>query len=164
MNRRCFIAQGSLAAAGAGAARARGSSRPRPATIRASKVGPVPSPPRMRNWRVSTTLRLSTLLGNAVQFPSYPEPVLVEGSVYHGVWLECAPQEGEVYDAVGPETARRLARNNHLIFFALQKDGRATAVQREGPADRLSARFRWSCPSRRPRGSWHNNWATRNSG
>ncbi len=65
---------------------------------------------------------LATLRGNAVTFPSYPGPVLVEGSVYHGVWLECAPQEGEVYERVGPEAARHLARNNHLILFALQKD------------------------------------------
>jgi hypothetical protein len=65
---------------------------------------------------------LATLAGNAVTFASYPGPVLVEGSVYHGVWLECAPQEGEVYERVGPEAARQLARNNHLIFFALQKE------------------------------------------
>ncbi|HEX3636112.1 MAG TPA: hypothetical protein VHV99_11585 [Paraburkholderia sp.] len=62
--------------------------------------------------------------------------MLVEGSVYHGVWLECAPQEGDVYDAAGLEAARRLARNNHLIFFALQKeDGQLPcSVKDGGPA------------------------------
>lgn len=79
---------------------------------------------------------LAVLQGNAAQFPSYPERVMVEGSVYHGVWLECAPQEGEVYSAVGPEAARQLARNNHLIFFALQKeDGQLPcSVKENGPA------------------------------
>ncbi len=78
---------------------------------------------------------LATLKENGVQVPSYPERVLVEGSVYHGVWLECAPQEGEVYSTVGPEAAR-LARNNHLIFFALQKaDGQLPcSVKDGGPA------------------------------
>lgn len=79
---------------------------------------------------------LATLSRNAVTFPSYPGPVLVEGSVYHGVWLECAPQEGEVYERVGPEGAPQLARNNHLIFFALQKeDGQLPcAIKDGGPA------------------------------
>lgn len=79
---------------------------------------------------------LATLSRNAVTFPSYPGPVLVEGSVYHGVWLECAPQEGEVYERVGPGVARQLARNNHLIFFALQKDDGQLpcAIKDGGPA------------------------------
>jgi hypothetical protein len=79
---------------------------------------------------------LATLSGNAVQFPQYPAQVLVEGSVYHGVWLECAPQEGQVYEQVGPDAARQLARNNHLMFFALQKeDGQLPcSVKENGPA------------------------------
>ncbi|HEX4311426.1 MAG TPA: alpha-L-rhamnosidase [Acidobacteriaceae bacterium] len=63
----------------------------------------------------------ATLRTNVVQLQPYPDPVLVEGSVYHGVWLECAPQEGAAYEAVGPASARIAARNNHLVFFALQK-------------------------------------------
>ena len=79
---------------------------------------------------------LATLSGNAATFPSFPAPVLVEGSVYHGVWLECAPQEGEVYERVGPERAREQARNNHLIFFALQnQEGQLPcSVKPGGPA------------------------------
>jgi hypothetical protein len=79
---------------------------------------------------------LATLRTNVVRPGSYPEPVLVEGSVYHGVWLECAPQEGAVYDAVGPESAGSAARNNHLIFFALQKDDGQLpcSVKANGPA------------------------------
>jgi hypothetical protein len=61
---------------------------------------------------------LAVLQGNITQVHPYSAPVLVEGSVYPGVWLECAPQEGEVYSALRPD----IARNNHLIFFALQKE------------------------------------------
>jgi len=39
---------------------------------------------------------IATLAGNVRQLPDYGKPVLTEGSVYHGVWLECAPQEGLV--------------------------------------------------------------------
>ena len=65
---------------------------------------------------------LATLRANVVRLPAYPAPVLIEGSVYGGVWLECAPQEGAVYSASGSQIAHEVARNNHLIFFALQKE------------------------------------------
>lgn len=61
---------------------------------------------------------LSVLHGNITQLHPYSASVLVEGSVYPGVWLECAPQEGEVYSALCPD----IARNNHMIFFSLQKE------------------------------------------
>jgi hypothetical protein len=78
---------------------------------------------------------LATLAGNGVTLPSYPGPVLVEGSVYHGVWLECAPQEGEVYRTAGPSAAQPIARNNHLIFFALQKpDGQLPCMVKQDGA------------------------------
>jgi hypothetical protein len=60
---------------------------------------------------------VATLAGNVVKLPDYRKPVLVEGSVYHGVWLECAPQEGLVYSRFRPE----IARNNHTAFFDLQR-------------------------------------------
>ena len=59
----------------------------------------------------------ATLAGNVETLPDYGKPVLVEGSVYHGVWLECAPQEGLVYSRFRPE----IARNNHTAFFDLQR-------------------------------------------
>jgi hypothetical protein len=65
---------------------------------------------------------LATLRGNVVKLGEYADPVLIEGSVYRGVWQECGPLEGLVDSEVGPEGARMAARNNHLIFFALQKD------------------------------------------
>ncbi len=60
---------------------------------------------------------IAALAGNVVTLPGYRKPVLTEGSVYHGVWLECAPQEGLVYSRFRPE----IARNNHTVFFDLQR-------------------------------------------
>lgn len=57
------------------------------------------------------------LAGNVMKLPDYGRPVLTEGSVYHGVWLECAPQEGLVYSRFRPD----IARNNHTAFFDLQR-------------------------------------------
>lgn len=121
MNRRQFVANGSLAAAawalpnwplfGAG----RGSDS---ASEGASRSFTSDDPNLTRVYEAA----LSALRANVVRLPAYPDPVLVEGSVYHGVWLECAPQEGAVFSALGTETARSVSRNNHLIFFALQKE------------------------------------------
>ncbi|HEV2274668.1 MAG TPA: alpha-L-rhamnosidase [Acidobacteriaceae bacterium] len=61
---------------------------------------------------------LRALAGNVAVLPSSARPVLIEGSSYRGVWLECAPQEGLAYSAIRPD----LALNNHLIFFELQRD------------------------------------------
>jgi Mannosylglycerate hydrolase MGH1-like glycoside hydrolase domain len=130
MNRRQFIGKGSLAA---GALALRGSQvLAEPAGLDAPCVFTTEDAGLQRIYDAA----LATLAGNRVQFPSCRGPVLVEGSVYHGVWLECAPQEGEVYERVGPEAARHLARNNHLIFFALQKeDGQLPCdVKDSGPA------------------------------
>ena len=135
MNRRAFVGRGALAA---GALAVRG------ARMFAQQAGAEASRGTAASRFTSDDAELqricdaalATLAGNVVQFPSYPEAVLVEGSVYHGVWLECAPQEGEVYSAAGPEAARQLARSNHLIFFALQKeDGQLPCcVKENGPA------------------------------
>jgi hypothetical protein len=63
---------------------------------------------------------LDLLATNVQVMPGYREPVLIEGSVYRGIWLECAPQEGLTYFAIRPE----IAANNHLAFFARQlEDG-----------------------------------------
>jgi hypothetical protein len=61
---------------------------------------------------------LDVLAGNVQVLAPYPGPVLIEGSVYRGIWLECAPQEGLVYAALRPD----VARNNHLAFFSLQRE------------------------------------------
>ncbi len=120
MNRRQFVAHGSLAAAL--------TLTNHPLFVARAGSGPeaqgalrVFSSDDADLMRVSEAA-LSTLHGNVVQLPAYPGPVLIEGSVYNGVWMECAPQEGAVYGALGSKIARSVARNNHLIFFALQKD------------------------------------------
>jgi hypothetical protein len=61
---------------------------------------------------------LDVLARNTTMVSGYREPVLIEGSNYSGIWLECGPQEGLVYADVRPD----VARNNHLAFFALQKE------------------------------------------
>lgn len=61
---------------------------------------------------------LATLTRNVTTVSGYSSPVLIEGSNYSGIWMECAPQEGLVYADVRPD----VARHNHLAFFALQKD------------------------------------------
>ncbi|HEX4997675.1 MAG TPA: alpha-L-rhamnosidase [Terriglobia bacterium] len=61
---------------------------------------------------------LDVLQRNTMLVSGYSEPVLIEGSNYSGVWMECGPQEGLVYADIRPD----IARNNHLAFFALQKE------------------------------------------
>jgi hypothetical protein len=76
---------------------------------------------------------LAALRGNVVKLGAYADRVLIEGSVYRGVWLECGPLEGLVDSEVGAEGARAAARNNHLIFFALQKpDGQLPCAVKDG--------------------------------
>ena len=87
-------------------------------------------------WQRTWDAALAVLAGNIHRLPRFEQPVLVEGSVYPGVWQECAPQEGLVYGtlasfvnsaAVAP-TPLQIARNNHMIFFALQReDGQLAA-------------------------------------
>jgi len=87
-------------------------------------------------WRKTWDAALAVVAGNVRNMPRYDDPVLVEGSTYGGIWLECAPQEGEVYGtlekyvAEGPGVSRPLAvaRANHMGFFANQKpDGQLSA-------------------------------------
>jgi mannosylglycerate hydrolase MGH1-like protein len=61
---------------------------------------------------------LQVLSGNVMTLLEFPDPVLIEGSTYHGVWLECAPQEGLVYSQFAPA----LGFANHRVFFDMQRD------------------------------------------
>jgi len=60
---------------------------------------------------------MKVLSGNVTNVIGFPDPVLIEGSVYRGVWLECAPQEGLVYSQFAPA----LGFANHRVFFATQR-------------------------------------------
>ena len=61
---------------------------------------------------------VNLLSRNVCVLAPYPRPVLTEGSSYRGIWLESAPQEGLLYSLIHPQ----VARNNHLAFFALQRE------------------------------------------
>jgi hypothetical protein len=69
-------------------------------------------------YQQTYSIALSTLSGNVKELAEYPDPVLIEGSSYGGIWLECAPHEGLVYSLIRPD----VARANHLAFFALQRE------------------------------------------
>jgi mannosylglycerate hydrolase MGH1-like protein len=81
-------------------------------------------------WQRTWDAALAVLAGNIHAMPRFEEAVLVEGSVYPGVWQECAPQEGLVYGTLasfvntqeGAPTPLQIARNNHMIFFSLQRE------------------------------------------
>jgi hypothetical protein len=71
---------------------------------------------------------LEVLARNTTEIADFPAPVLIEGSNYSGIWLECAPQEGLVYSVIRPD----VARSNHLAFFALQhEDGQLPCWSRK---------------------------------
>jgi hypothetical protein len=77
-----------------------------------------------RAWQAAYDAALSVLAGNVQTLPRYDRPVLIEGSVYRGIWLECGPHEALVYRKFRPD----VARDSHLIFFALQRpDGQLPA-------------------------------------
>ena len=103
---------------------------------------PSPAPPRPHfptsdpAWQATWDAALAVLAGNVRSMPRYDHPVLVEGSTYAGIWLECAPQEGQVYGTLQQYVATReaqptplqTARANHMAFFAQQKpDGQLPA-------------------------------------
>jgi len=81
-------------------------------------------------WARTWDAALAVLAGNVKQVPRYDKPVLLEGAVYPGVWLECGPLEGLVYATlakfVSPEAGKpralETARANHMAFFALQRE------------------------------------------
>ncbi len=108
IDRRAFLKQSALLAAAV--------------PLLSRRARPV-SEPRIR-FETSDTLHqktytsaLDVLERNTILVSGYPEPVLIEGSNYSGIWLECGPHEGLVYADIRPD----IARNNHLAFFALQK-------------------------------------------
>jgi hypothetical protein len=117
MNRRAFLRHSALLAAAASLRS--GAVRALPRAADASHPDP-----RIRfetsdsAYHTTYAKALDVLARNTTTVAPYPEPVLIEGSNYAGIWMECAPQEGLVYADVRPD----LARNNHLAFFALQKD------------------------------------------
>ena len=97
MNRRQFVTKGSLAAALAAFTAPWRTWVPMQNREDASRSFTTDDAGLSRVYEAA----LATLRANVVRLAAYPGPVLIEGSVYGGVWLECAPQEGEVYSTVG---------------------------------------------------------------
>jgi len=78
-------------------------------------------------WQLAYDRALQVLAGNVQPMDDSGRPVLIEGSVYQGIWMECGPHEALVYRKFRPD----IARNSHLIFFDLQKeDGQIPANRR----------------------------------
>jgi hypothetical protein len=87
-------------------------------------------------WQRTWDAAVQVLAGNVRLLTGYAHPVLLEGSTYQGIWMECGPHEGLVYGRLNPhvpaqssETSPlKIARNNHMAFFALQRpDGQIPA-------------------------------------
>jgi len=139
MDRRRFITNSLLSA---GSALALPSVRSWPQSEKPSGISNVRAPrfpDKDPCWQRTWDAALTVLAGNVKVVPRYDYPVLVEGSVYPGIWQECAPQEGLVYGqfdryvAPGDGVVRPLvvARNNHMAFFALQRpDGQLPAANK----------------------------------
>jgi hypothetical protein len=130
LRRRDFLKQSALAA-GAAAIPFAGPSLfakpPQPTPAAAQRPHFPTSDPA---WATTWDAALAVLAGNVRSMPRYDHPVLVEGSTYAGIWLECAPQEGQVYGTLqkyvatpaGQPTPLETARANHMAFFAQQKE------------------------------------------
>ncbi|MEG9430854.1 MGH1-like glycoside hydrolase domain-containing protein [Terriglobus sp. ADX1] len=75
-------------------------------------------------WQRTYDKALTVLAGNVRVMPRYPGPVLIEGSSYLGIWMECGPHESLLYRKFRPD----VARHSHLTFFTLQAvDGQLPA-------------------------------------
>lgn len=91
---------------------------------------PIKFPDNDPKWQAAWTQALQVLSGNVKLVPRYDKPVLVEGAVYPGAWMECAPLEGLVYAQLakyvphvdGVAGPLEAARANHMAFFALQRE------------------------------------------
>jgi len=122
--RRYFLAKAALAAGGL--------------LTRATAFAEKPSkhpifPTNDPTWKQTWDAALNVLAGNIRTTPSYPNPVLFEGSTYQGIWQECGPHESLVYASLRKYipsniNALQVARNTHSAFFAQQRpDGQLPA-------------------------------------
>jgi hypothetical protein len=68
-------------------------------------------------WQGAWDGALAVLAGNVQTLSPWDGPLLIEGSQYRGVWMECGPHEALIYHKFRPD----VARSSHLAFFALQK-------------------------------------------
>jgi len=69
-------------------------------------------------WQAAYDKALAILQSNLRTLPRFSSPVLIEGAEYAGIWQECGPHEALVFRKFRPD----VARNSHMVFFALQKE------------------------------------------
>ncbi len=118
IDRRLFLAAGATLAV--------------PGAVRAAAVPAGIDAPRFTTtnarWQAAYDKALRILAGNVQVMPYIRRPVLIEGSVYRGIWQECGPHEALVYRKFRPD----VARDSHLTFFELQRaDGQLPANNKE---------------------------------
>lgn len=133
MVRLAALAAGGAAMQGVGSS---GVGAQTPAASRAQKTAAATLSKADAPWRQTWDAALAVLAGNVRDVPRYDRPVLFEGAVYPGIWMECGPHEGLVYGTLAKyvketdprRSALAAARNNHMAFFALQhEDGQLPA-------------------------------------
>jgi len=79
-------------------------------------------------WQAAYDKALDVLGRNVQVMPYVTKPVLIEGSVYRGIWQECGPHEALLYRHWRPD----VAVNSHMTFFELQRaDGQLPANNKE---------------------------------
>jgi hypothetical protein len=125
MQRREFLRVSGLAAAAASCEQVWGAALPSPSNVAVPKF-----PDSHPQWRATWDAALTLLAGNVKIVPKYDKPLLMEGAVYPGAWMECGPLEALVYANLrkyvpqgnGQPDPLAVARAEHMAFFAVQKE------------------------------------------
>lgn len=90
----------------------------------------------VETWHSTWEAAGATLSANVAIAPGYTQPVLFEGPMFKGIWLECGPHEALAYaqlaDVIDPLADKppliETAKASHRIFFANQRhDGQLPA-------------------------------------
>lgn len=71
-------------------------------------------------WRTKRDEAIALVQGNIRKLYTFPDPVLVEGARYPGIWLECGPHEALIWAELSGETG--VAEASHRIFYRYQKE------------------------------------------
>lgn len=88
------------------------------------------------DWLRTARSAAAKLAANVKVAPGYAAPVLFEGPLFQGIWLECGPHEALAYAQLadllptdaGKPTPLQVALDSHRIFFANQRpDGQFPA-------------------------------------
>lgn len=123
---RRFFLTGSAALTASGSVRAMGRVE-EAETVNVTSDAPIFRTGNAR-WQAAYDKALDVLTRNVRVMPYVSKPVLIEGSVYRGIWQECGPHEALLYRHWRPD----VAVNSHMTFFELQRaDGQLPANNKE---------------------------------